>query len=249
MSSELNITHLIKQSSCTTAPDCWKWLQEKGLHTKVSYIAVSMAFWDLSQQNKAQYSSISDRSNQVIPSPLSSILKPTDQQQKYVSKAVLQGEAGITNANSPQPIIASFGASLCVILSIYNPRAQIAALAHIDASADLQKAIQMLNYQTQKIDPGPILIEMSTGILEENETLERLRNMIEAHENMSLKKIHCSSCLSIDARSGETSPLKINPHKIDLGSNYKQRMEARGLEAIFSVGKKLSIKLVFDTRV
>ena len=114
---------------------------------------------------------------------------------------------------------------------------------------DLRQAMQMLTYQTQSTDSDSMLIEMATGILKENKTLEGLKHIIETNENMTLKKIHHSSCLSIDARSGEISSLKINPHMMNLGSNYEQRIKGREMEAMFSFGKNLSIKLAFDIRI
>lgn len=77
MSTQLNVNSLIKQSSCTNAPDCWHRLEEKGLDTQLSYTDVSMAFWNLSQQRNVKDSP--KLTNRAIPSassftPTSSLL-------------------------------------------------------------------------------------------------------------------------------------------------------------------------------
>lgn len=173
----------------------------------------------------------------------------TTDQKKYASKDVLQNEAGITNARSSHPIIGSFGAFPCVILSMYNPRIQTAALAHIDAVTNLQQGVQMLVDQMQVIDSDLISIELATGCLPEiNPTLQKLKDTCAKVKNFCLKKIHHSEVLSIDARSGDT--FYRNELGFELASDERKQIRKSQEELLkgLPLEERLPLILGFDDR-
>lgn len=164
-----------------------------------------------------------------------------------LAKAILQGEAGINVSTAKQPIIASFGAGPCVIISIYNKESNTCALAHVDRIANPCEVLCMLSYQLEKDPCGQLIVELATKEIEDNQTLEELKSLISENKNMSLEKLHSSSSLAVDARTGKTF-IDVDAYSLDLGLNHKDRMEQRGVQAMPSFGKKLPISLIFDGR-
>lgn len=163
------------------------------------------------------------------------------------TRAVSQGEAGITQHNSAQPLVGSFGAGPCVIVSVYNTKTRVAGLSHVDAVANPWQALALLSYQATKDGEGILEVDLATSQPDDNETLEKLKTKVLESDGMKLRKIHTSRSLVIDSRTSRTYS-GIDPKQMDLGKDINRRMESRGNEAMFSFGKKVNIRLVFDGR-
>jgi hypothetical protein len=113
--------------------------------------------------------------------------------------------------------------------------------------ANPRTVLCMLSYQLEKDPSGQLIVELATGQIEDNQTLQELKSIISENKNMSVEKIHLSSSLVIDARTGKTF-IDVDTYSMDLGLNHKNRMEQRANEAMFSFSKKLPISLIFDGR-
>lgn len=166
-----------------------------------------------------------------------------------IARGILQGEAGITNADSNQPIVGSFGANECVIITAYSGRNKSAGIAHVDAIADPLQALSLLFFQLSKDGADILKVELATEETTDNPTLDQLKAYILEHSNAYiLGNIHNESSLAIDARNGNIIT-PIAPKDMDLGENPESRMEKRDQTARFSFGHRLLIKLQFDGRV
>jgi hypothetical protein len=142
MNNNISIHELIKESKCSEPWIFDKWLKTNKPNLEICYSDISMAFWNLSQTQPAESPSLAIKEVSIIldKSQVSKSLeyigrKSLDAVQKTVidpvtdisdinptvAKAILQGEAGITVSTAKQPIIGSFGAGPCVIISIYTP--------------------------------------------------------------------------------------------------------------------------------
>jgi hypothetical protein len=90
---------------------------------------------------------------------------------------------------------------------------------------------------------------MATMKHEDNATLEKLKESILELENASLKAIHKSETLAIDARTGKTM-VGVNSKKMDIGTDFDNRTHIRHMEAAISSLEEieLPVKLVFDGR-
>ncbi|WP_265036684.1 hypothetical protein [Wolbachia endosymbiont (group A) of Anomoia purmunda] len=164
------------------------------------------------------------------------------------SFAINQGEVGITNGNSTKHILGTFGAGPCVIVTFYNPDTSEAALTHIDALTNVPQTISMIDYHlTKNVDEANFIINLSTGWLDNNSTLELIRDVLSSRENMEISKILESSSLAIDAKTGEIIQ-GITHHVLDLNGDYRKRMETRETIAMFTFGKVISSRISFDGR-
>ncbi len=162
-----------------------------------------------------------------------------------IAKAVLQGEAGITTSSATKPIIGSLSAGPCVIISMYNKKTKTCAVAHIDALSNPRRVLTMLTHQLTKDSSDHLIVEMATQNTEKNQTLQELQSFILKNKNISLEKIHSSSSLAIDSRTGKTF-VDVHHDSMDLGLNPEKRLGKRKTLAL--LGKTLRVSLIFDGR-
>ncbi len=263
MNNGISIYDLIRESQCTKPWIFDDWLKKNKPSLEIPYSTISAAFEELSQKeftkipplitkqiststSEPNKSSETDSLSEITP-PTTEITPSTTEITPSIARAVLQREAGITVSTATQPIIGSFGASSCVIISLYNKKTKTCALAHIDILSHPPTVLDMLSYQLAKGSPDRLTVELATGQTAHNQLLQELKRIISENKNMSLEKIHCSLSLAIDARTGKTF-VDVHHDSMDLGLNHEKRIEKGANLARFSFGKTLLVSLIFDGR-
>jgi hypothetical protein len=145
-----------------------------------------------------------------------------------ITRAILQGEMGLTSALSDQFILASFGAERSVIVAMFNPTKKMIGLSHIDRATDVGKTVARMKYQLQKEGTETLNVYLSTGCSTENQTLLDLQKIIRNLSQLNLVPILGSSSLVINAKTGEISTGCL-PASMDWGKDISGRMKFRGL--------------------
>jgi len=165
--------------------------------------------------------------------------------------AISQGEVGITNNDSPKYILGTFNANPCVILTAYNPNTKEIALTHIDDITDLLQTLSMINRELTKKKKVDLIVNLATGELDDNSTLQSLKDHLnEAHlQNMKLEKIITADSLAIDARNGNVYQ-DIPYEMLDLNKDYEKRIKKRcdDIMVYISSIQKIESQLFFDGR-
>ncbi|MBN8828686.1 MAG: hypothetical protein J0H68_08260 [Sphingobacteriia bacterium] len=141
-------------------------------------------------------------------------------------KRIYQRFYGITAANSKLPVLASFGAFDCIILTLYNPETKVAALAHIDTLTDLNSIESMLR-AVRRSSYSKIEVSLVGGA---NSTKQLAINLIETFNDETQYLIKSTNLingqttqqLAIDARTGKIFTT-FDPSNLNLGPDYNAK--------------------------
>lgn len=119
---------------------------------------------------------------------------------------VLQHEYAISNAQSEQPILGTYGAGPCVILALYDKQDRVAILAHIDSMTDTQSISKLFsliskNETVAHLAGGDRSHESVSMCIEIVDVLEKNNIKIE-NADLARSEFNSASSLAIDARTG-----------------------------------------------
>ncbi len=113
----------------------------------------------------------------TLKSSLDTLQKPVDFQPEQAIE-IIQGEYGVTHGDAPHFVLASFYASSCLLIAIYDTKNNIAALTHIDCAAEIDSLSRLLTH----VDKENSLVYLYGGNLSTISTCVNVVNFMEKHE-------------------------------------------------------------------
>lgn len=137
--------------------------------------------------------------------------------------AVLQAEIALTTAGSPMPVVASAGATACILMGVYSRKKKVAAMLHIDSGVDFNSLesyfTEMLG--TDSADNTKLEVHLSGAYLPPADNTaahrkgliifaEAFVQYIQKHPKLEIKSCFLNKSnepygerMAIDARTGE----------------------------------------------
>lgn len=123
---------------------------------------------------------------------------------KSAAFTIYQHDYGITTAKSRMPILGTWGAGPCVILALYNDKNKIAALAHIDTTAEVKSLENIFRH----FDVESTVAHLYGG---DSSSFNKCLDIIEFIKSSGIKIETCAliehsdghASLAIDARNGK----------------------------------------------